>query len=248
MLAHVASNFAAQAERIGDERQDVVLAPFVATMLEKKWLGDKAGQGFYKKEGKDKDGRDLRHVLDWQTLDYKPSVRPKFPALEMAKNVEKTTARIPQLLHADAGSDKAAAFYWPLLTELFTYSANRVAADGSEPADTIVEIDQAMKTGFNWQLGPFEMFDAAGVKATTEKMRAAGAPVAANTVKLLAYAEANGVEASWYVDDVSVASGRRYFDPFQRELQACAGGGWGLFAGYRQEEPWGGERRMPGLR
>ena len=60
VLAHVASNFAAQAEKIGDERQDVVLAPFVATMLEKKWLGDKAKQGFYKKEGKDKDGRDLR--------------------------------------------------------------------------------------------------------------------------------------------------------------------------------------------
>ena len=100
ILAHVAANFSAQAAQIQDERAEVTLAPFITTMLEKKWLGDKTKQGFYKKEGRDEQGRDLRHVLDWQTLDYKPSMRPKFPALEMAKNVEATAARIPQLLHA----------------------------------------------------------------------------------------------------------------------------------------------------
>ena len=72
-------------------------------MLERKWLGDKVQQGFYKKEGKDREGRDLRLVLDWRTLEYGASVRPKFPALEMAKSVERTEMRIPQLLHADAG-------------------------------------------------------------------------------------------------------------------------------------------------
>ncbi|SFS18520.1 3-hydroxyacyl-CoA dehydrogenase [Granulicella pectinivorans] len=210
VLAHVASNFAKQAASIGDERQDVGLADFIGKMIENKWLGDKAKQGFYKKEGKDKDGRDLRLVLDWQTLDYKPSMRPKFPALEMAKNVERTEARIPQLLHADTTSDKAAAFYWPLLTELFTYAANRVADTGKEPAGSIVEIDQAMKTGFNWELGPFEMFDAAGVRATTDKMRAAGQPIAANVEKLLASSE----NPTWYKDDPTVPSGRVFFDPF----------------------------------
>jgi 3-hydroxyacyl-CoA dehydrogenase len=210
VLAHVATNFTAQAEHIQDERAEVTLAPFIHKMLEKKWLGDKTGQGFYKKEGKDAEGRDLRHVLDWQTLDYKPSMRPKLPALEMAKNVESTVARIPQLLHADPAKDKAAAFYWPLLTELFTYSANRVP----EIADNIVEIDQAMKAGFNWELGPFEIFDAAGVRATTEKMRAAGVPVSANVEKLLAYGkEHNDDNPAWYKDDASVASGRLYFDP-----------------------------------
>src|SRR3984957_5510937 len=210
VMAHVAKNFSAQAEKINDERADVGLAPFIDKMLENKWLGDKAKQGFYKKEGKDAEGRDLRHVLDWQTLDYKPSMRPKFPAIEMAKNVESTHARIAQLLHADATKDKAAAFYWPLLTELFTYSANRVPEIG----DNMVEIDQAMKTGFNWELGPFEMFDAAGVKATTEKMRAEGTPIAANVEKLLAYAEKHGdATPSWYKEDASVASGRLYFDP-----------------------------------
>jgi 3-hydroxyacyl-CoA dehydrogenase len=216
VLAHVSKNFEAQAAQIKDERADVVLASFIGTMLEKKWLGDKTGQGFYKKEGKDAEGRDLRHVLDWQTLDYKPSMRPKFPAIEMAKNVESTAARIPQLLHADVSKDRAAAFYWPLLTELFTYAANRVP----EIADNIVEIDRAMQTGFNWELGPFEIFDAAGVRATTEKMRAGGAAIAANVEKLLAYADKRGdANPSWYKDDPSVASGRLYFDPISSEYK-----------------------------
>jgi 3-hydroxyacyl-CoA dehydrogenase len=216
VLAHVATNFSKQAEKIKDERAEVALAPFIGQMLERKWLGDKTKQGFYKKEGRDAEGRDLRHVLDWQTLDYKPSMRPKFPAIEMAKNVESTPARIAQLLHADASKDKAAAFYWPLLTELFTYSANRVP----EIADNIVEIDQAMKTGFNWELGPFEMFDAAGVRTTTDKMRAAGAPISANVEKLLAYGEKHGdSNPSWYKDDASVPSGRLFFDPVGGDYQ-----------------------------
>ena len=202
VLAHVSKNFEAQAAAIQDERADVTLAPFIDRMLEKKWLGDKTGQGFYKKAGKDAEGRDVRLVIDPETLEYKASARPKFPALDMAKNVESTAARISQLLHADASKDKASRFYWPLLTELFTYAANRVP----EIADNLAEIDTAMKTGFNWELGPFEMFDAAGVRATTEKMRAAGAPVSANVEKLLAVGE------SWYRDDPLVASGRQYFD------------------------------------
>jgi 3-hydroxyacyl-CoA dehydrogenase len=216
VMAHVAKNFAAQAAKIGDERADIGMAPFVATMIERKWLGDKTKQGFYKKEGKDAEGRDLRHVLDWQTLDYKPSMRPKIPAIDMAKNIESTPVRIAQLLHGDPAKDKAAAFYWPFLTELFTYSANRVP----EIADNLVEIDQAMKAGYNWELGPFEMFDAAGVRATTEKMRAAGAPIAANVEKLLAYADKHGeANPTWYKDDVSVSSGRLFFDPVAGEYK-----------------------------
>jgi len=203
VLAHVANNFESQAARIGDERSDVTLAPFIRKMFEKKWFGDKTGQGFFRKEGKDAEGSELRSVLDWQTLEYRPSTRPKFPSLEIAKNVESTAARIPQLLHADASKDKAAAFYWPLLTELFTYAANRIP----EIADSVVEVDRAMKTGFNWELGPFEMFDAAGVRTTTDKMRANGVPIAANVEKLLAVGE------SWYKDDATVPSGRLFFDP-----------------------------------
>ncbi len=214
VLAHVAKNFEGQASRIKDERTDVTLAPFITQMLEKKMLGDKVGGGFYKKAGKDEQGRDLRHVLDWQSLDYKPSTRPKLPALEMAKNVEQTTLRIAQLFHADPEKDKAAKFYWPLLTELFTYAANRVSGSDGEPAATVVEIDQAMKTGFNWELGPFEMMDAAGPRATTYKMLAAGVPVSGNVEKLLHTEETAAAETgpTWYKDDPSTASGRQYFD------------------------------------
>jgi 3-hydroxyacyl-CoA dehydrogenase len=216
VLAHVSANFSAQAAAIKDERAEVALAPFIGTMLERKWLGDKTKQGFYKKEGKDAEGRDLRLVLDWQTLDYKPGTRPKFTAIEMAKNVESAAARIAQLLHADVSKDKAAAFYWPMLTELFTYSANRVP----EIADNIVEIDRAMKAGYNWELGPFEMFDAAGIRATTEKMRIGGAAVAANVEKLLAYADKHEEpNPTWYKDDASVPSGRLYFDPVSSTYQ-----------------------------
>lgn len=220
VLTHVARNFEAKASGIGDERIDVKLPSFIGAMLEKKWLGDKVGQGFYKKEGRDAEGRDLRHVLDWQTLDYRPSERPKFPALEMAKNVESTASRVAQLLHADTEHDKAARFYWPLLTELFTYAANRVSDKGNEPAASVVEIDTAMRTGYNWELGPFELFDAAGVRATIERMRAAGAPIAANVERLLVWADKNGeTNPVWYKDDPATPSGRRYFDPFSESYR-----------------------------
>ena len=81
VMAHVAKNFQAQAAAIEDERADVGLAPFIGKMLEKKWLGDKTGQGFYKKRGaRTPRAAIVRLVIDWQTLDYKPSMRPKFPA------------------------------------------------------------------------------------------------------------------------------------------------------------------------
>jgi len=207
VLAHVAMNFASKAAEIGDERADVTMPAFMQQMLERKWLGDKTQQGFYKKAGKDEQGRDVRLALDINRLDYRPSERARFPSLELLKNVERTAERIPQLLAGDGKQDKAAAFYWPMLTELFTYAANRLPPGPNAIADSIVEIDTAMKTGFNWELGPFEMFDAAGVRATTERMRAAGMPIAATVDKLLSIGE------GWYKDDANVPSGRLYFDP-----------------------------------
>jgi 3-hydroxyacyl-CoA dehydrogenase len=203
VLAHVAVNFAAQAKGIGDERAEVVAPEWMLAMVKNGQLGDKSKQGFYRKDGKDESGRDLRSVWDWQSLEYKPSTRPKFASLEMAKNIEATPERLKQLLWADKSKDKAAQFYWPALTELFTYAANRIP----EISDNVVEIDCAMKTGFNWELGPFEMWDAVGVAETTAAMRAAGEPVAKNVEKLLA---SGGTH--WYKDDATVASGRCYFD------------------------------------
>ncbi|QHS51314.1 3-hydroxyacyl-CoA dehydrogenase/enoyl-CoA hydratase family protein [Edaphobacter sp. 12200R-103] len=220
VLVHVARNFEAKAAAIGDERTDVTLPAFLDTMLERKWLGDKAGQGFYRKEGKDAEGHDLRSVLDWRTLEYRTAERPRLPSLDMAKSVESTPARIAQLLHGDVERDKAARFYWPLLTELFTYAANRVSDQPDEPAASIVEVDTAMRTGYNWELGPFELFDAAGVRATTEKVRARGIPIAPNVERLLDWAAKNNEpNPCWYRDDPGVPSGRRYFDPFTQTYQ-----------------------------
>jgi 3-hydroxyacyl-CoA dehydrogenase len=190
-----------------DERSDLKLPDFYQQMLQRKWLGDKTKGGFYKK-AKSHDGKeDERLGLDWKTLEYRPRQKSKFPALEMAKNVEQTGARVRMLLGLDGGGpqkgDKAGQFLWSALSDLWTYSANRVP----EISHSIVEIDRAMKLGFNWEMGPFELWDAAGVEATVARMKKEGKPTAANVEKLL-----GSGKKSWYSDDPKTASGRSYFD------------------------------------
>jgi len=211
ILGHVVSNMtrvvAGDSPAPLDERSDLKLPDFYKQMLDRKWLGDKTKGGFYKKVKGGKGGEDERLALDWKTLEYHPRQRSKFPALDMAKNVEQTGPRLKMLLGLDGSgpqkNDKAAAFLWSVLSDLWTYSANRVP----EISDSIVEIDQAMRLGFNWELGPFELWDAAGVEATVERMKKENRPVAANVEQLLA----SGKKA-WYLDDPKAASGRAYWD------------------------------------
>src|ERR1035441_7070397 len=178
-------------------------------MLERKWLGDKTKGGFYKKlkSGDGKSKEDERLALDWKTLEYHPRQKPKFATLDIAKNVEETGARVRMLLGMDGGApqkaDKASAFLWAALSDLWTYSANRIP----EISDSIVEIDPAMRMCFNWKLGPFELWDAAGVEATVARMKKEGRPVAANVEKLLAAGN-----KSWYADDPKTQSGRKHWD------------------------------------
>src|SRR5438552_5066202 len=200
ILGHVVSNMKEEADG-GRGRPPHTLPDFYKEMLERKWLGDKTRGGFYKK-AKD----DERLALDWKTLEYHPRQKPRFPALEMAKNIEDTGARVRMLLGLDGQpqkGDKVGAFLWPVLADLWTYSANRIP----EISDTIVEIDRAMRLGFNWELGPFELWDAAGVDATVARMKKEGRPIAANVEKLLAAGK-----KSWYVDEPKAVSGRAYFD------------------------------------
>jgi len=208
ILGHVAGNMAEpHGGRGRPPHTSLTLPDFFQRMLERKWLGDKTHGGFYKKvkggEGKEDD----RLALDWKTLEYHPRKKPKFPALDMAKNVEDTGARVRMLLGLDGKTpqkgDQAGQFLWPALADLWTYSANRIP----EISDSIVEIDRAMRLGFNWELGPFELWDAAGVEATVERMKKEGRAVAANVEKLLAAGK-----KSWYVDDAKAASGRASFD------------------------------------
>ncbi|HSA91829.1 MAG TPA: 3-hydroxyacyl-CoA dehydrogenase NAD-binding domain-containing protein [Terriglobales bacterium] len=197
VLGHVVRNLT---ENVHDERSDLALPGFFAQMLDRKWLGDKTGGGFYKKT-KGANG-DERLGLDWKTLEYRPQQKPKFAALEMARNLESLPERLHTLLSGDP-KDKAAQFLWTALAELWTYSANRIG----EIADSVVEIDRAMRMGFNWELGPFELWDAAGVEATVVRMEKEGKPVAANVKKLLAAGK-----KSWYADAAAAPSGRAYFD------------------------------------
>jgi 3-hydroxyacyl-CoA dehydrogenase len=205
ILGHVVGNMTAN---VHDERSDLRLPDFFGLMLQRKWLGDKTKGGFYKKV-KGTDGKeDERMALNWKTLEYHPRQKPKFATLDMAKNVEDTGARLRMLIGMDGGGspkkgDKAGEFLWSSLADLWTYAANRVP----EISDSIVEIDRAMKLGFNWELGPFELWDAAGVEATVARMKKEGKPVAANAERLLASGQ-----KSWYIDDPKSPSGRKYWE------------------------------------
>jgi 3-hydroxyacyl-CoA dehydrogenase len=197
ILGHVVRNATAN---IRDERSDLTLPTFFLQMLERKWLGDKTKGGFYRKN-KQAEGKTEILALDWKTMEYRPSQRPKFPSLEMAKTVDDLPERLQMLLAPS--KDKAAIFLWSILSELWTYAANRIG----EIADSVVEIDRAMKLGFNWEMGPFELWDAAGVAKTVKRMQIEGKPVSSKAEKLLA----SGHER-WYADDPKASSGRAYFD------------------------------------
>ena len=204
ILGHVVGNMTAN---VHDERSDLRLPDFFTQMIQRKWLGDKTKGGFYRKvKAEDKEKEDERQALDWKTLEYNPRQKPKFATLDMAKSIDDTGARVRMLIGLDGGSpqksDKAVAFLWSALTDLWTYSANRVP----EISNSFVEIDRAMRLGFNWELGPFELWDAVGVEATVARMKKEGKPVAENVEKLLAAGQ-----KFWYMDDTKAASGRKYW-------------------------------------
>jgi len=173
VLWHVAQNLR---ETLTDPAEKEVLAvpAFLEQMLANKWLGDKTRQGFYKKEK----GQEAL-VLDYRTMAYRPKEKPKFASLELAKNV----AGLPDKLKALAfGRDKGAEFVWRILKETLVYAANKLG----EIADDIEAIDQAMKWGFNWELGPFEVWDALGVAQVAERLRAEGEALPPVVEQLLA--------------------------------------------------------------
>jgi 3-hydroxyacyl-CoA dehydrogenase len=204
VLGHVVGNMT---QNVQDERSELKLPDFYQQMLDRKWLGDKTKGGFYKKNKGGEGKEDERLALDWKTLEYRPRQKPKFAALDMAKNVEDTGARVKMLLGMDGNTpqkaDKAGAFLWSALSDLWTYCANRIP----EISDSIVEIDRAMRLGFNWELGPFELWDAVGVESSVARMTAESKPIAENAKKMLAAGK-----TSWYDNSSKAASGKAYFD------------------------------------
>jgi 3-hydroxyacyl-CoA dehydrogenase len=176
VLAHVAKNLhEAIAE---DEERDVYLMPeFVGQMVERGLLGNKTKGGFYRKQ-KGPEGKDEIWTLDYATLEYRPQQKVKLPSLDAAKNIEETRARIRALAW---GKDRVGAFLWKTMSRVFAYAANRIP----EIADTVVEVDRAMRWGFGWELGVFETWDAVGVEESVARMKEEGRPVPANVVRML---------------------------------------------------------------
>ncbi|MEM9859662.1 MAG: 3-hydroxyacyl-CoA dehydrogenase family protein, partial [Bacteroidota bacterium] len=149
-----------------DESRDIFKLPEVVGKLEEnKWLGDKTGQGFYKKTKKD--GKTEILTLDLKTLEYQPKQKAKFATLETTKTIDSLKDRFKVLF---AGKDKAGEFYRDSFYALFKYVTFRIP----EIADELYKIDDAICAGFGWEMGPFATWDAVGVKKSVEKMEEMG--------------------------------------------------------------------------
>ncbi|MEZ4760893.1 MAG: 3-hydroxyacyl-CoA dehydrogenase NAD-binding domain-containing protein [Flavobacteriales bacterium] len=154
-----------------DERNALFAIPdYLRKMEENGWLGSKSGQGFYKKD-KGKDGKSEILQLDLKTLEYVPQTKPKFDTLGKAKDVDDVRARMAVLY---AGTDKAGEFYRKSFHALFSYVSHRVP----EISDELYRIDDALRAGFGWELGPFELWDAVGFAEVMAGMKEAGIQVA----------------------------------------------------------------------
>ena len=164
-LVHVANGLYENC--LNDERRDLFELPdFISTMMENKWLGSKSGQGFYKKV-KNADGSSEIKSLDLTTLEYREKKSPRFEVMNKTKSVDDVAKRFPILVEDDS---KAGDFFRKNFAALFAYVQNRIP----EISDELYKIDDAMKAGFGWQHGPFQIWDAIGVQKGIELMKAEG--------------------------------------------------------------------------
>jgi len=147
-------------------RSNFELPDFIKKMSEKKWLGDKTKQGFYKKS-KDKHGKRVIEALNLKTLEYKVKQKVKFATIGLAKQEDDLQKRLKILI---SGKDKAGEFYKKMFYSTFAYVSHRIP----EISEDIYKIDRALKAGFGWELGPFEMWDILGVEKTLSKMNKEG--------------------------------------------------------------------------
>jgi 3-hydroxyacyl-CoA dehydrogenase len=161
-----------------DEQRDVLKPPdLLREMVKRGWTGNKAGQGFYKRT-RGEGGKTEYLVLDYTTMEYKPAQKVRFPSLDAAKTIEDTAERIRTLVY---GKDRVGEFLWKTISANLIYTANRIP----EIADDIVNIDNAVRWGFNHQFGTFELWDVIGVEKSVAKMREDGRKIPDLATKLL---------------------------------------------------------------
>jgi len=185
-----------------DEEREVFAIPeFLQKMVAKGMLGDKTGGGFYKKD-KSAGGKDIL-ALDLKTLEYRPQAKVRYESLGAAKDVENVRERVATVLN---GQDKAAKFAERITLDVLAYASRRIP----EIADDVVNIDRGMRWGFAWDLGPFETWDAYGVKKGLARMKELGLKPAAWVEQMVAsgresfYGVADGKDTYWDIPSKSV--------------------------------------------
>ena len=167
----------------------------IRDMVSKGYLGDKTKQGFYKKS-KDAEGKRVILTLDFETMEYREKLKPNLPTMDLYKGIENLSERMCKIAFAQ---DRLGSFVWKTLSETLVYAVNRIG----EVADDIVNIDRAMKWGFNWEMGPFETWDALGVERVAKRLEQEGREVPA----LVRHMLDRGV-SSFYKDE---SGGAQYF-------------------------------------
>jgi len=180
-------------------RDRFVLQPFLGDLVKRGWLGEKRGQGLYKRVGKGTEKEIW--AVDWKTLEYHPVQKPHFASIDAAKNIDDVGERLRMLV---AAPDRAGHFLWKLLSDLFLYSASVVP----EISDRVVEIDRAMRWGYANQLGPFELWDAIGFESTARRIESEGRHLPENVHRMLSA----GAKSFYRPADREGAPHTEYFD------------------------------------
>jgi 3-hydroxyacyl-CoA dehydrogenase len=212
VLVHVVKNIYETAPN--DESREMYKVPaLVEEMVKRGWLGDKTGQGFYKKVKGEGEKEIL--TLDVNTMEYRPRQKARFASLEMGKAIEDTRERLRALLGPvleGQKGDKAQQFLWGGISETCLYAARRVP----EISDNVVDVDRAMRWGFGWELGPFEIMDAIGVKAFAGQVQKEGRTVPPVIEKVLASGRKGFYESekgSTTVFDIASGGAKRVEEP-----------------------------------
>jgi 3-hydroxyacyl-CoA dehydrogenase len=164
VMVHVSKNLY-ESLPVGKEREYFVLSSLIQQMVKNQWLGQKTKQGFYKRVKQE--GKEETLVLDYGKFDYRPQEKVNLPSVEMGKNIDDIRERIKALV---LSPDRGGQFAWKILEKTLLYSAEKIP----EVSDDILNIDRAMKWGYNWELGPFEIWDAIGLKSSVKRMEKEG--------------------------------------------------------------------------
>lgn len=209
-LVHVAKALPANVPN--DEAKEIFTLPlFLEKMIANKWLGDKTGQGFYKKEkSATEKGKSEILTLNLETMEYGPKQKSRFATIEAAKPIDDLKQRLQVLYN---GQDKAGEFYRLFHHLLFSYVSHRIP----EIADELYKVDDALKAGFGWEIGAFESWDTLGVERTVTKMQAEGFLVAPWVVDMLAV----GNTTFYKTED----GHREYYDPATKTYKLIPGVG-----------------------